>query len=251
MEDEHLDTIMETESDKFIKSSVENLVSSPSKSEDEHECDVPACNDFKTFSNLLFDANDDFSSSGDKSFSDENIPKEIYSNPLFDEEIIFIKIDPHHFNVESDPIESLFNHDSSIISSSLKIDSLLDDNNSLSFPENESFHFNSPSSPRPPAKPSNDDEIKPNLGNLTVKMVDDIYEHDVPMPRLLPTQPTLVSNQEKSPHLLSHRHIKAFHHSSESPMMIYKGNTSILDVPFLHFYPPWPTQVWRALGQAK
>nr|GFB09372.1 hypothetical protein [Tanacetum cinerariifolium] len=53
-------------------------------------------------------------------------PNEIYSNPLFDEEIISIKIDPHHLNAESDLIESLLNQDSSIISSS-KIDSLLDE----------------------------------------------------------------------------------------------------------------------------
>nr|GEZ05922.1 hypothetical protein [Tanacetum cinerariifolium] len=51
---------------------------------------------------------------------------EIYSNPLFDEEIISIKVDLHHFNPESDLIESLLNQDSSIISSS-KIDSLLDE----------------------------------------------------------------------------------------------------------------------------
>nr|GEX33274.1 hypothetical protein [Tanacetum cinerariifolium] len=97
-----------------------------SESEDERECDVPACDDFTTFSNLLFDADDDFSSSNNESFSDENIPKEIYSNPLFYEEIISINIDLHHFNVESDLIESLLNQDSLIISSS-KIDSLLDE----------------------------------------------------------------------------------------------------------------------------
>nr|GEY34805.1 putative reverse transcriptase domain-containing protein [Tanacetum cinerariifolium] len=99
MGDEYLDTILETESDEFIKSSVENLVLSPSESEDlsDSECDVPACNDFTTFSNLLFDADDDFSSN------------------------------PHHFNAESDLIESLRNHDSSIISSYLKIDYLLDE----------------------------------------------------------------------------------------------------------------------------
>nr|GFA12188.1 hypothetical protein [Tanacetum cinerariifolium]GFA27214.1 hypothetical protein [Tanacetum cinerariifolium] len=43
------------------------------------------------------------------------------------EEIVPIKIDEHHFNVESDLIESRLNHDSSIIPSSLKIDSLLDE----------------------------------------------------------------------------------------------------------------------------
>ncbi|GKB80856.1 hypothetical protein Tco_0947751 [Tanacetum coccineum] len=55
-----------------------------------------------------------------------NVRREIYSNPLFDEEIISTKIDPHHFNVESDLIESLLNQDTSIISSP-KIDSLLEE----------------------------------------------------------------------------------------------------------------------------
>nr|GEW19798.1 hypothetical protein [Tanacetum cinerariifolium] len=126
MGDEHLDTIPKKESDEFIKCSVENLVPNKSDSKDEREYDVPVCDNFKTFSNLLFDADDDFSSSDDKSFSDEDISKEIYSNPLFDEEIISIKIDPHHFNAQSDLIESLLNQDSLIISSS-KIDSLLDE----------------------------------------------------------------------------------------------------------------------------
>nr|GFB28170.1 hypothetical protein [Tanacetum cinerariifolium] len=129
MGDEHLDTIPETESNEFIKSSVENLVPNLSEFEDlsDSKCDVPACDDFTTFSNLLFDADNDFSSSDNESFSDEEISKEIYSNPLFDEEIIYMKINPHPSNAESDLIESLLNHDSSIISSSsLKIDSFLD-----------------------------------------------------------------------------------------------------------------------------
>ncbi|GKB24748.1 hypothetical protein Tco_0864149 [Tanacetum coccineum] len=45
MVDKHLDTILETESDEFIKSSVENLIQNPSESEDECECDVPDCDD--------------------------------------------------------------------------------------------------------------------------------------------------------------------------------------------------------------
>nr|GEV11044.1 hypothetical protein [Tanacetum cinerariifolium] len=129
MRDEHLDTILTTESNEFIKSSVENLIPSPSESEDlsDSECDVLACDDFITFSNLLFDVDYDFSSSDDESFSDEDISKKIYSNPLLDEEIISMKIDLHHFNAESDLIESLLNQDSLIISSSSKIDSLLDE----------------------------------------------------------------------------------------------------------------------------
>nr|GEX03075.1 hypothetical protein [Tanacetum cinerariifolium] len=273
------------------------------------------------------------------------ISKEIYSNPLFDEEIISKKIDTHHFNAESGLIKSLLNQDSSIISSSLKIDSLLDEfaselilfksippgidetdcdleeeihliekllydnsslrppeefisensgaaiesfspspipiedsnsfmeeidlsltpddsmppsiesddydsemdmlilevflsNGSLSLHENESLDFDIPSSSRPSAKPPDDDEIKLNSRILTVKVVGDISEHYVPLPRLLPTQPTHDSNQEKSPHLLSHRGIKAFQLSSKNPMMIHGENIPILDVPFLHFYPP-------------
>nr|GEX67702.1 reverse transcriptase domain-containing protein [Tanacetum cinerariifolium] len=54
--DEHLDTVLVTESNEFIKSSVENLVPNPSESEGESECDMPACAAFTTFSNVLFDA---------------------------------------------------------------------------------------------------------------------------------------------------------------------------------------------------
>ncbi|GKE38579.1 hypothetical protein Tco_1461984, partial [Tanacetum coccineum] len=51
----------------------------------------------------------------------------------------------------------------------------------------------------------------------------------------------IASNEEKSPHLLSHRGFKAFKlifDFSESAMMIYGEDIPILDVPFLHFYPP-------------
>nr|GEU51949.1 hypothetical protein [Tanacetum cinerariifolium] len=279
MGDEHLDTIPATESNKFIKSSVENLVPNPSKSEDlfNSECDVPACDDFTTFSNLLFDADDDLYSSDNESFFDEEISKKIYPNPLFYKEIISIKIDPHHFNIDSlldeftgfisknsdAAIESFFPfpisvEDSDSFMEEIELSFTLDDpipsgieeddydserdmlifeellsNDSISLPENESFHFDIPSSSRPPAKPPDDDS-----GILTVKMVGDISKHDVPMPKHLPTQPTLISNQEKSPHLLCHRGFKASQLHSECPMMIYGGNTPILDVLFLHFYPP-------------
>ncbi|GJT34848.1 hypothetical protein Tco_0925267 [Tanacetum coccineum] len=134
MGDEQLDTIPEKESDELIKSSVENLVPIPSESEDfsenESECDMPVCDDFTTFSNPLFDSNDDFTSSDDESLSDEDVPMEnfkIYSNPLFvDEEIISPKIDPHYFNAESNLIESLLNRDI-LIDSSPKFDYLLEE----------------------------------------------------------------------------------------------------------------------------
>ncbi|GKC30493.1 hypothetical protein Tco_1037787, partial [Tanacetum coccineum] len=68
-------------------------------------------------------------------------------------------------------------------------------NNSLSLPETKSFHFDHydvSSSPRPPAKPPDDGiYFEPNTGLFNAKVVGDIYEHYVLMPRLLPTQPTL------------------------------------------------------------
>ncbi|GJY82172.1 hypothetical protein Tco_0494923 [Tanacetum coccineum] len=81
MRDEHLDTIPTTESDEVIKSSVENLVLIPRESEvtsdNESECDVPVDDEssptFATFSNPLFDSDNDFSSSDDESFSEFGI----------------------------------------------------------------------------------------------------------------------------------------------------------------------------------
>ncbi|GJW25427.1 hypothetical protein Tco_0039238 [Tanacetum coccineum] len=135
------------ESDELIKSSVEDLVHTPSVSDgiSESECDVPDCDDsqmtkFSTFSNPLFD---DSTSSDDES-SHEEIIHEIsfktYSNPLFDldEEIISSEFNPIHnedldstlkndrFNTESYLLESLLNRDT-LMASSPKIDSLFDE----------------------------------------------------------------------------------------------------------------------------
>ncbi|GKC79105.1 hypothetical protein Tco_1129879 [Tanacetum coccineum] len=145
MVDKHLDTIPETESDEFIKSSVENLVQNPSESEDECECDVPDCDDsqttnFSTFSNPLFD---DSTSSDDESSHEEVIHEisfKTYSNPLFDldEEIISSEFNLIHnedlnstlkndrFDTESYLLESLLNRDT-LMASSPKIDSLFDE----------------------------------------------------------------------------------------------------------------------------
>ncbi|GJT86631.1 hypothetical protein Tco_1068348 [Tanacetum coccineum] len=91
MGDEDLSTISEKESDEFIKSSVEDLVPIPSESEDtsdnDSECDLPFCDNSVTFSNPLFDSNNDFTSSDDESLLEEDVPEDyfkIYANPLFD-----------------------------------------------------------------------------------------------------------------------------------------------------------------------
>ncbi|GJV18667.1 hypothetical protein Tco_1367687 [Tanacetum coccineum] len=124
MGDENISTIPKKESDEFIKSSIEDLVLIPSESGDtidnDSECDLPFCDDsppldilgenFVTFSNPLFDANDDFTSSDDESLPEEDVPKEnfkIYSNPLFefDDEYISSDVNPL-FNEVLEDIES-------------------------------------------------------------------------------------------------------------------------------------------------
>ncbi|GJS11621.1 hypothetical protein Tco_0368417 [Tanacetum coccineum] len=105
MGDEHLSTIPKKELDEFIKSSVEDLIPIPSESEDTPESDSE-CNDFSpinilegksmTFSNPLFDSNDNFTSSDDESLSDEDVPEDnvtIYSNPLFEFDDEYISSD--------------------------------------------------------------------------------------------------------------------------------------------------------------
>ncbi|GJU24572.1 hypothetical protein Tco_1163193 [Tanacetum coccineum] len=330
MEDEHLSTILETESDEFIKSSVENLVQIPSESEDSSEdCtssddesfseeDVPMEN-FKIFPLITL-----FGSLMKESFSRESLLNRNTSidssskiDSLLDEfagELTLLKsippgIDDDNLDPEGEihPVERLLYDNSSprppedsnsdvsdAITESFSpspipvedSDSLMEEidlfltpddsmppgietddydsegdilffeelltDDSLSLPEHESFHFESdydPSSPRPPAKPPDDDEIEPDTGLLNTKEVGDISEHYVLIPRLLPTQPTLCpviqtllpfsSENVDKVHLLSHRGFKAsklFH--QKSPMLIHGDNTPNLGVRHLHFYPP-------------
>nr|GEX69367.1 hypothetical protein [Tanacetum cinerariifolium] len=81
MGDEHLDTIQATESNEFIKSSVESLVLIPSKSEGipDNMCDVPFNDNFapldvsKDQFEDFSDSNDEYTSTDDDSFSIDNI----------------------------------------------------------------------------------------------------------------------------------------------------------------------------------
>ncbi|GJZ71616.1 hypothetical protein Tco_0635467 [Tanacetum coccineum] len=95
---------------RCTNSSVEDLVPIPSESEDtsgsDSECILPSCDNFSpiniykeksvTFSNPLFDSNDDFTSCDDESLSDEDVPEDnvkIYSNPLFEFDDEYISSD--------------------------------------------------------------------------------------------------------------------------------------------------------------
>ncbi|GJX38285.1 hypothetical protein Tco_0251588 [Tanacetum coccineum] len=290
MEDEHLDTILKTESDKENESSVEDLNLTPSESKDlsdikntsmvsspkidslleefsgklAHinlippgidETDFDPEEDICLVEKLLYDnssprplkeLNSEIYDAIIESFSPSPIPIEV-SDSLMEEIDIFLApddsippgIENDDYDSEGDILEELLNNDS------------------LLLPENESFHFDRYYDPL----------AEPDTRILTVKVVDDISERYVLKPRFLPTQPTLslcpvidtlfpfssenedkvfntgilASKEEKSPHLLSHRGFKAFQlisDFSERPMMIYGGNIPILDVPFIHFYPP-------------
>nr|GEW18557.1 hypothetical protein [Tanacetum cinerariifolium] len=185
MGDEHLDNIPTTKSDEFIKSSVENLVPNPSESECKYECDVPACEKIDSFfdefvgeltlpksipsginetdydpeeethfiKRLLYDKS---SPHPPKEFISENSDTAFESFSLFSilvedsdslmEEInlSFTLDDPMPPGIEEDDYDS--ERDILILEELLS-------NDSLSFPENESFHFDIPLSSRPPVKP--------------------------------------------------------------------------------------------------
>ncbi|GJV86558.1 hypothetical protein Tco_1530496 [Tanacetum coccineum] len=126
-------SILVKELDEFIKSSVEDLIPIPRESEDSSESDsenvLPSCEDFSpisifeeksvTFSNPLFDSNDDFTSSDDESLSDEDVPEDnvkIYSNPLFEFDDEYISSDVNPFFNEvlwdiKDTFDYLLHHD--------------------------------------------------------------------------------------------------------------------------------------------
>nr|GEW22935.1 Pol polyprotein [Tanacetum cinerariifolium] len=125
---EHLSITPETESDEVMESNAKNLLPIPSEYEvtSEIKNDMPANDDssqvFITFSNPIFNDDDDLDSSDNESLPEEDVPAEefkVYSNSLFDnEEINSDKLDPHCFNVESDFVESLLNRETFIDSSS-------------------------------------------------------------------------------------------------------------------------------------
>nr|GEZ60557.1 hypothetical protein [Tanacetum cinerariifolium] len=194
--------------DSAITPNEPNLVPNPSESEGENGCDVLAC--FTTFSNILFDAEYEFDSVDDQSCSDKDVPEKIFSNPLFEEEINSMRIDQHHFNAESDLIESLLNRDSSIFSSSSKINSLLNEfaseltllksippgiNDTDCHPENEirltkrffdsymeeiDLSFN-PDNPMPPGIEDDDDDSEGD--NLFLERL--LHDDPIPLPNTL------------------------------------------------------------------
>nr|GFA18109.1 hypothetical protein [Tanacetum cinerariifolium] len=182
MEDEHLDTIPATESDEFIKSSVENLIPIPSESEGipDNMCDVTfhdnslPLNVSKDQFRDFFDSNDEFSSTDDDSFSIDNIDSGItttrsdisthFDSSLYDSFIFDLSINPFPPADRSDFYE--FADELTHI---------------ISPPEYDCFFF----------------KIKPNSGDFTIDVVEDISPTREPrVHNALPTHPTLQLNLE-------------------------------------------------------
>ncbi|GJX63296.1 hypothetical protein Tco_0296196 [Tanacetum coccineum] len=116
MKDEHLDTILATESDEVIKSSVKNLVQIPSESEGipDKMCDVPFRDNSlpldisKDQFEGLSDSNDDSTSIDDDSFSIDDIDYVETSPP--DSELVSLK-EVKDFHTEDGEIEDDILHE--------------------------------------------------------------------------------------------------------------------------------------------
>nr|GFB89542.1 hypothetical protein [Tanacetum cinerariifolium] len=197
-----------------------------------------------------------------QSLHNEDFSGEIFSNPLFEEEINSMRIGHHHFDVESDLIGSLLNHDSSIIPSSSKIDSLLKSippgiDETDYHPENEIrlsqrlLYDNS--SPRPPeefvSKNSNADAesfspfpIRFEDGNSFMEEIDVTFTLDDPMP------PSIEEDNDDSRDILIREELldnyslpipenESFHFYipsfSRPPAKPPDGNTGILNIEMM------------------
>ncbi|GJW64023.1 hypothetical protein Tco_0115907 [Tanacetum coccineum] len=250
MEDKHLDTIPATESDELIKSSVEDLVHTPSESDglsvsanlnsppppsyhfnstaemidfllEEFAGEIaliapipPGIETFKDDSETVIDSNNDYSSSDNDSFYSDDIDYVEASPP--DSELVSLEIEA----LKSDSLGS----DLAVSFPSGTRNKIFDPGifievQSKKFLSQDEFSISFIRDPLSPVI----DTLLPFL----FENEDNVFNLGI-----------LASNEEKSPHLLSHRDFKAFHLISESPMMIFGGNNPILDVLFLHFYPP-------------
>nr|GEW71136.1 hypothetical protein [Tanacetum cinerariifolium] len=184
MRDERLDTIPGKESDEFIKYSVKNLIPNPSKSENEHSSIISSSKidsllDEFVGELILLKSIPQGIDEADCDHEEEIhlIEKLLYDNsaPRPPEEFIYENSDAaiEAFSPSPIPVE-----DSDSLKDEIDLSLTLDDsmplgikdddydsegdilileeflsNDSLSLSENKSFHFNIPSSPRPPAKP--------------------------------------------------------------------------------------------------
>ncbi|GKA05850.1 hypothetical protein Tco_0684970 [Tanacetum coccineum] len=237
MGDEHPITILKTESDEVIKSSVEDLVLIPSESEgiSDDTCDVPFCDNsppldvlndhFEIFS----DFNDDCISSDDDSFEDinyietsplnselvslEEVKDDILCEKLLNINLLIAKIEslndnptpdcvlksPSPFPIPVEDSDSFFEKSDTSLSYS---------DNSL--PEFETFSDHTKETRSGSTTTHSDNslseydsflfEIEPDQGELNSVVMEDILgEPRVHVPNVLPTHPTLMLDSDFIP----------------------------------------------------
>ncbi|GKD30364.1 hypothetical protein Tco_1241142 [Tanacetum coccineum] len=237
MGDEHLRTIPEMESDKVIKSSVEDLVPIPSESEgiSNNTCDVPFCDNSPPLDilndhfEIFYDFNDDCTSSDDDSFEDidyveasppdselvslEEVKDDILCEKLLNINLLIAKIESLNDNLSPDcvlkslspfPIyvednDSFF--EKSDTSFSYSDNSLTEFETFCDYTEETSSGGTTTHADNSP--PEYDlflFEIDADQGELTsVVMEDSLGEPHVHVPNVLPTHPTLMLNSDFIP----------------------------------------------------
>nr|GEZ92205.1 hypothetical protein [Tanacetum cinerariifolium] len=193
MRDEHLNTILKTESDEVIKSSVENLVPILCESEgiSDDTCDVPFCDNSHPLDvlndhfKLTTDFNEDCTSSDDDSFEDINyveaslpdsklvnlkeVKDDILPEKLLSINLLIAKTKSLNDNLTPDCVLNDYTKYTSSGGTTTHAD------NSLL--EYDSFLF----------------EIEPDEGELTSDVMEDILEEPhVHVPNVLPNHPTLM-----------------------------------------------------------
>ncbi|GJV31013.1 hypothetical protein Tco_1391413 [Tanacetum coccineum] len=253
MVDKHLNTILEMESDEFIKSSVENLIdslldefsgelitipprivrehkeyismmerllydnSSPRLSKDFHANPNTIIESLPTFPILIKDSNSLREEIDIFPGPDDSIPPGIESDDYDSEEDIPVDV-PNILPTLHMDLDFIPSHND--LRSDLDVSSPFGDRNKIYDPgiciEVESTRFLATHSP-----------VIDTLLPFSSENEDKALNHGV------------LASKEKSPPSLSHRGFKAsklFHH--KSLMLIHGENIPILDVPFLHFYPP-------------
>nr|GFC86801.1 hypothetical protein [Tanacetum cinerariifolium] len=184
--------------------------------------DIPVEN-FKIYSNLLFDDEESISTKIDPHYfnTESNLLKSLLnrdtlidSSPKFDFllEEFSAPIPIEDCDSQMEDID-LFFYTDNLMPSAIENDDYdsegdihfleeLLSNDTLPLSENESFNFDhhdDPTFPHPPPKPPNVEilfDFEPDTGVLIVKVVEDISEHHVLMPKVLPYQPTLCSNND-------------------------------------------------------
>nr|GEY93808.1 reverse transcriptase domain-containing protein [Tanacetum cinerariifolium] len=202
---EHFSTTLITELYKVAESSIKNLVPIPREyevtSDNESESNEPVKDDSSTFSNMLFNDSDDFTSNDNKSIHDENVPIEeskVYSNSLLDDDEIYSdELESHdnysqteEIDIVTDTDELLppgFENDDSEgeidVVDGLHVDnSILNSKNELS--DKEASDFDNPSFPRPPPEPPDDEfDFKLNSGEEISVVMNDNDELECLDPR--------------------------------------------------------------------